>query len=106
MFRYLPWPFPGDRFPDQLGAVVMRTVLEDGLPALQVLHDPDGEWAIADGVNDPNAPGACLATHIWHVVSTDPSLEPLATMQPGTQADRATVEGPWEFSAFEWPEDD
>lgn len=84
----------------------MRSVLEGGLPALQVLHDPDGGWAIADGLNDPNEVGACVATHIWHVVRADPSLEPLATMPPGTQADRATADGEWQFSDFAWPDDD
>lgn len=104
MFRYLPWPFENNTFPPALGAVVMRTVLEGARPALQVLHDPEGGWAVADGEGDPSAPGACIATHIWHVVSADPSLAPLAAMPPGTQADRQSIQDPWEFQGFSWDE--
>ena len=42
MFQYLPWPFPDNQFPADLGAVVMRSVLDGVMPALQVLHDPEG----------------------------------------------------------------
>jgi hypothetical protein len=38
MFQYLPWPFPSNKFPADLGAVVMLSVLEGVRPALQVLH--------------------------------------------------------------------
>ncbi|MFE4837928.1 hypothetical protein ACFRAU_25000 [Arthrobacter sp. NPDC056691] len=104
MFRSLPWPFEGDAFPPALGVVVMRTVLDGARPALQVLHDPEGGWAIADGESDPNAHGALIATHIWHVVAADPSLTQLAAMPPGMQADRLTVDAPWEFRSFSWDE--
>ena len=60
MLRYLPWPFPNNEFPADLGAVVMHTVLEEAMPALQVLHDPEGGWAIADGVGDQNDPNALV----------------------------------------------
>ncbi|MDP8909138.1 MAG: hypothetical protein M3N47_08490 [Chloroflexota bacterium] len=70
MFRFLPWPFPDDQFPQQLGATVMRSVLEHRHPALQVLHSPENDWAIADGVGDPNEAGATTAAHIWHVLSS------------------------------------
>jgi hypothetical protein len=75
------------------------------LPALQVLHDPDNGWAVADGVNDQNATGACFAQHIRHVLRLDPSLRELAKMPPGTQADRLTHDSPWEFSRFTWDEE-
>jgi hypothetical protein len=42
MFRYLPWPFPNNEFPTDLGAVVMRSVLDGVMPALQVFHDSEG----------------------------------------------------------------
>ena len=88
-------------FPRKLGAVVMRTVLA-GAPALQVTHFPDGEgWGITDG-GDPNAPGACIATHISHVVDIDPSLVELAAMAPGHVANREQAAGPWIISRFEW----
>jgi hypothetical protein len=104
MFQHLPWPFPESQFPRQLGAVVMRTVLSEGSPALHVVHAPDGSWAIGDGVGDPNEPGACVATHIWHVVEKDPTIEALATMAPGCQANRAGVGQQWSISDFDYEE--
>lgn len=101
MFRYMAWPFESGAFPPALGAVVMRSVLDGSRPALQVLHDPEGDWGITDG-GDPNVAGSCVATHIWHVVASDPSLEELASMPPGTQADRLTATDPWQFKTVAW----
>lgn len=100
MFKELPWPFEGGEFPSHLGAVVMRTVLSGEQPAREVTHTFDNEWLVADGVNDPNAPGACIATHISHVVQLNSSVARLATLPPGHTAFRSgggeawTVE-PW-----------
>jgi hypothetical protein len=102
MFQYLPWPFPNNEFPADLGAVVMRSVLDGVMPALQVLHDPEGGWAVADGVGDPNDQRALVVTHIRHVTDHDPSLNELATMPPGTEANRESVNGDWELSRFTW----
>jgi hypothetical protein len=103
MFQYTPWPFLNNEFPPQLGAVVMKTVLDGSKPALQVAHLPGGEWAIGDG-NDPNTPGACVATHIWHAVERNSSIGELASMPPGHVADRDAPGSPWIVS--EWaPED-
>jgi hypothetical protein len=92
----LPWPFPGDVFPQDLGAVVMRTVLSGKAPALQVIHTEDGHWGIADGLGNPNR--NLEATHIWHVVGMDRTLAELATLPPGRQADRNSVGEPWVIS--------
>lgn len=106
MFRELPWPFDSDEFPAQLGAVVMHTVLNGELPALQIIHFPDNSWAIADGVNDPNEPGACVATHIWHAIEQNSSLARLASLPSGHEANRAAVGEPWIVSEFRYGDDD
>ena len=64
MFQTREWPFEGNRFPPDLGAIVMKTVLDNGLPVLQFVHFPDNSWAVADGVNDPNESGACIASSV------------------------------------------
>ncbi len=92
----LPWPFPDDVFPQDLGAVVMRSVLSGAAPALQVHHSEDGYWAIADGIGNPNK--ELEPTHIWHVVGMDRTLAELATLPPGFQADRISVDEPWVIS--------
>jgi hypothetical protein len=102
MVRRRPWPFPGERFPDDLGAVIQRTVLDGDLPALVVAHAADGDWMIGDGVNDPNLAGATVATHVRHVLDRDPSIGPLASLAPGRRADRRSVDDPWLESDFEY----
>lgn len=93
--RWMPFPFPGDRFPDELGAIVQQTVLDGAEPARLLIHDAAGDWAIGDGVNAPNVPGACLATHIRHVLALDSSLGTLAAMPPGSMAERDGAADPW-----------
>jgi hypothetical protein len=101
IFRHLPWPFENSEFPASLGAVVMHTVVTAARPALQVVHMPDNSWGVADGIDDPNEPGACVATHIWHVLVNDQSLLALASLAPGQVADRRATNEPWVISAFD-----
>lgn len=102
MFQSRPWPFQGNRFPNDLGAVVMKTALHDGLPVLQFVHSPDNSWLVADGVHDPNLPGACIATHLRHVLERDPSLAELASLPIGSQANRSAVGEPWVVQPFSY----
>src|SRR5665648_1232318 len=74
MFQHLPFPFEDGQFPSALGAVVQKTVLSGQRPAREVIHAPDGSWLVGDGVNDPNLPGASIATHIAHAIQRNLSL--------------------------------
>jgi hypothetical protein len=103
--RVVPWPSEHGRFPSDLGAVVMRTVLSGERPALQVVHFPEGDWGVADGVGDPNEPGACVISHVRHVVDRDAGLEELASLAPGMAAERSAAGAPWAVSPFSWPEE-
>lgn len=105
MHREMPWPFPGDRFPEGLGAVVMKSVFSGERPVLQVLHDPDNGWGFADGVDDPNTPDGAIAAHITHVTRLDPTLAEMAKLPPGTLADRLEVGGEWHIRSFAWEEE-
>jgi len=93
----LPWPFQDGTFPRQLAAVVMDSVLEGRMPALQVVHFASGLWGIADGIDEPDEHN-CTATHIWHVLDRDESLQTLASLAPGYQADRTQPGGGWTIS--------
>lgn len=106
MFQRLPFPFPNAQFPPALGAVVQQTVLTGELPALEVLHTSDGSWAVGDGINDPNLPGASLATHMAHVVALNSSVAGLATMAPGHIARRVGPGEPWTIHVLDgWGND-
>lgn len=105
MFQTREWPFEGNRFPHDLGAIVMKTVLDNGLPVLQFVHFPDNSWAVADGVNDPNESGACIATHLRHVLDMDASLEELASLPIGHQANRKALGEPWIIEPFSYEDD-
>jgi hypothetical protein len=106
MERYVDFPFPEGRFPTALGAVIQRTVLDGWLPARYVAHTLENDWIIGDQVNDPNLDGASVAAHIRHVVDSDPTLEPLATLEPAFQARRNSWDEPWTIEPLEWLPDD
>ncbi|HEX8082610.1 MAG TPA: hypothetical protein VF557_20545 [Jatrophihabitans sp.] len=106
VFRHLPFPFPGGRFPANLGAVVQVTVLRGDEPARLVIHDSDGSWLVGDGMNDPNEPAACVVTHMAHVVEQNSSVAMLATMPPGNAAERRNPGELWIVEPHVWDEDD
>lgn len=95
MYRSLPFPFPGGVFPEQLGAVVQRTVLDGREPAREVAHYTDGSWSVADGVHDPNEPGGSVAAHLSHVLVQNSSVHALATLPPGHLARRNEPGDEW-----------
>jgi hypothetical protein len=97
---HLPFPYAGNRFPDNLGAVAQRTVVNGTEPVRNVVHDADGSWLVGDGVNDPNLPGSCLVVALVHLVQDDPSIGQLATMQPGNQAWRDSAWHAWQIKPF------
>jgi hypothetical protein len=97
MSRGLPWPFEGNAFPAALGAVVQKTVLDGVLPALVVGHTRDGDWYVGDGLNDPNEPGAVVATHVSHVIELNSSVATLASLPPGFEARRRWPGDPWRY---------
>lgn len=98
MDRRPPFPFAGDVFPPTLGAVIQRTVLDGSQPARIVLHDANGDWAVGDGINDPNLPGASVASHIGHVLERNSSVAGLAGMPLGFVAERADPGKEWVIS--------
>jgi hypothetical protein len=102
--RYFAWPFPGGRFPDNLGAVIQRTILSGELPVRLVVHDSENDWRVGDGVNDPNTPEACVVAHIGHVVASDSSVAELASLPPGEEAWRDGPGQSLQRSAHEYPE--
>jgi hypothetical protein len=102
---HLPFPFPGDRFPSNLGAVVQRTVVDGKEPARQVVHDADGSWLVGDGLNDPNVQGACTVIALVQLTVRDPSLGKLATLEPGHLAWRSSTDLPWQIEPHSYPEE-
>lgn len=101
MYQHLPFPYEGDEFPAELGAVVQRTGLDGVEPAREVVHTPDGSWCVGDGTNDPNPPGASVATHIWHAVEQNSSMRSLASMPPGHIAERHNPGELWRIMTLE-----
>jgi hypothetical protein len=106
MHRIMPFPYEGAQFPPGLGAVVQDTVLRGEEPAREVIHTPENGWCIGDGVNDPNVPGASIATHIWRAMERNSSIASLASMPPGHIAERSGPGEPWTIKVLVgWGED-
>jgi hypothetical protein len=102
--RHIPWPFPGDRFPENLGVVVQRTVLSGELPARLVIHDSENDWCVGEGMNDPNVPGASVVAHMTHVLEWNSSVSELASLPPGWAAGRDGPGEPWERFPHQCPD--
>ncbi|WP_143094367.1 hypothetical protein [Streptacidiphilus jiangxiensis] len=90
----------GLTFPPNLGAVVRRTVANGELPALVVIHDPDGDWLVGDGINDPNIPDACGIYCLAHVAEMDPAITETAGLRSGFAAYRDDAGQPWKVEPF------
>ncbi len=102
MREHLTFPFPDQRFPEGLGAVIQQTVLSGEMPARLVVHTDHNSWMVGDGITDPNAPGACAAAHMAHVVRCNSSVAALSSLPLGHQARREGPGHPWIVSRFEW----
>lgn len=86
------WDLPQD---PHLSVLTTSYVLEDGLPALLVVHDDDGDWQVLDGVHDAEV-GTGRWVHLHHLVEQDPALgDVLATLRPGESARRDAPGAPW-----------
>jgi hypothetical protein len=105
LVRRFSFPFPSGRFPPELGAVVQRSILEGREPARIVVHDADGDWTVADGVNDPNEPRSTLVTHMRHVIELDSTAAELSSMAPGHVAERSASDLPWLISDHSYDEE-
>ncbi|MEU4715641.1 hypothetical protein AB0F73_18550 [Micromonospora purpureochromogenes] len=98
-------PFEDGHFPDNLGAVVQRTVLTGQEPPRIVIHEEDNDWLIGDGVNDPNLDGASVVVCISHIADADPSVAELATLPIGYIAERDEPHLPWTITVHEWADE-
>ncbi|MFE6920138.1 DUF4265 domain-containing protein [Nocardia sp. NPDC057663] len=95
----------GLAFPDDLAACVYNTVASGERPALVVVHDPDGDWIIADGSDDPLDPDTATLVHIQHVADADSAVTELAALPPGKLAWRNQPTDPWTIEDFTYPDE-
>jgi hypothetical protein len=105
MIRNMPFPFPDGRFPPELGAVIQRTVLDGYEPAREVIHDEENNWAVGDGITDPNLSGASVASHMLHVLERNSSVVELSSLPMGYIATREGPGIPWVITPHEYPSD-
>lgn len=76
--------------------------MEGSEPARLVTHWDDGDWTVADGVNDPNGNAAIVC--VEHLIAADDTFAALATMPPGTLASRENQSAPWTFEPHSYDE--
>jgi hypothetical protein len=102
---FVSFPFPENRFPDNLGVAVASTALRGEQPVRYVAHTPDNDWWLSDGVTDPNDADAHVVAHIRHVLDRDPTVEILATLPLAHEARRDGVDDDWRIGPFAWAAD-
>ncbi|UXY32089.1 hypothetical protein [Streptomyces sp. HUAS TT20] len=101
----VPWPFVDGVFPQDLLAIVQRTVADGSHPALMVIHDDEQDWLLADGLHDPNIDGASIVCHLDHVLNRDPSIAALASLPPGHIAERVSQDEPWSIRPWTYEDE-
>ncbi|MGP3921420.1 hypothetical protein [Nonomuraea sp. 10N515B] len=104
--RHVPFPFPGGKFPPGLVAVVQRTVIIGGLPALIVIHDDENDWLIGDDITDASDPDASAICHVAHIIDLDPRVAETASVPCGYAARRASKEDAWVLEEWRYEEDE
>jgi hypothetical protein len=86
------WPLQHDPHTEVRSA---RPVVEQGLPVLLVLRDPDGGWWFLDGVSDlveDEAVAECLHDSLERDLTL---VDAVARLEPGDEADRDRRGTPW-----------
>lgn len=87
-------------FPENLGTITCRCVVEKGAPVLAVSH-AGGDWQMYCGFANHNfeSPAAMaeelVLAHIVHLVRLDPTLETIADLAPDMGAERSSVSAAW-----------
>jgi hypothetical protein len=79
--------------PETLGVFVCSHVFAQERPILLVVHD-DNDWQFLCGGTHPNGE-VPQYIGIDHLVQRDPTLEQVASIPNGGQAERASVEHSW-----------
>lgn len=87
-------------FPENLGAITCRCVLENGAPVLFVSH-AGNDWQMYcrtehHDFDDPEAMKRELAVvHIKHLVAKDPTLDEVSDLPADMGAERVAVGASW-----------
>jgi hypothetical protein len=86
-----PWPFDQPR---NCATFTMRQILEGSEPILLVSHEEDDHSWQFIGISDASMADAKLVS-LEEIVRIDPTVLQVADLEPGWQAVREFVDGPW-----------
>jgi len=77
-----------DSFPEDLGVIACKHVLDDGKPVEVVFHDPDGDWDFLCGGDHSSLPHTEFEiVCVWHLIERQPELARLVTLDPDCLAE-------------------
>lgn len=94
------WKFDQER---KVGAVTTKQVMDEGLPILEVVHyGDDCSWAFLCGTTEDEDDAQMVPMET--IVAIDPTLETIATLEPGQAAFRDFIGDEWDI--FEVDEDE
>jgi hypothetical protein len=98
------FPFPGDRFPDELRVLAQTTVGNGEAVIRLVLHTAGNFWS-AEEITDPSersiTPGSHQVVPMSELLDRDPSLAELATLPEGYLARRSSPKDRWTIEEME-----
>lgn len=91
-------------FPENLGVFAADAVMRGEQPVRYVAHTPDDDWWISDRLTG-NDPDLFHVVHLSHLLELDSSIEALASLPAGEEAERDGVDEPWRIGPFAWADE-
>ena len=68
---------------------------------MESVRDFDGDWQFLCGAEDCVADGEPHHIGVGHLIQNDPAIEELASLKPGTFAERSAENKDWSISRLE-----
>jgi hypothetical protein len=78
----------------ELGVFCCSHVVHEGQAILYVSHDGDGDWQFLCGETGHGVDQGHLS-HLGHLLDLDPTIQELADLDLGWEAERSAIDAPW-----------
>ena len=81
-----------------LGVFICGHIFRDERPVLLVIHETDGDWQLLCG-GDHDVGETPHVVGVGHLLDRDPSLQELADLPLGWEAERESADASWQRTA-------
>ncbi|WHI50165.1 hypothetical protein P3339_17185 [Microbulbifer sp. MLAF003] len=89
------------KFRDDYGVYVCPHVFDGSRPVLDSCRDTDGSWQFLCGVQECMENSEPRFIGVGHLIKRDESINDLTVLEPGTYAERKSINAEWTFGKLE-----